>query len=247
MKRSALIVVCRNVLASGLLLNYALFSSRADEMVVPKQYSTEEGPGGISIFIENARHVFVYSADLFDDMPTGGGFIEGVSFRYNQRTSGPFSFDAMQDIEVRAGITSKPPDTFPQRTEFPIPFSILEARSDEVVFPRATIHTKATILPNVVNPFDIFIPFSTPYRYDPAAAHFYIDIRTFDGLSLFVDGALAQVDGTVSLLGGLESYDERRTGPIALFHFTPIPEPSIVALWMALGSLLLRPDKFRML
>jgi hypothetical protein len=239
MNKITFVGVSMRILTGVLLLSYASISALSDQMVVPKQYETVEGPEGISTFIENARHVFVYSADLFSDMPAGGGFIEGVTFRYNQRISGPFTYDAMQEIEVHAGITSKPPDSFPQRTEFPIPFSILEGRSDQVVLPRASIHMKDTILPNVVNPFNIHIPFSTPYRYDPATAHFYVDMRTFNGLSLFVDAPTESLQGVVGLLGSLESYDVRRSGPIALFHFTPIPEPSVSAISIGFGFLLL--------
>lgn len=234
MKGRDIVPIARAGLAAVLLAGSAFIRNNADEMVVPKQYATAEGPGGNSVF-DNTRQVVVYSADLFADVPEGGGYLEGVTFRFNQ-SSIPYSVDATVEFEMLAGVTSRHPHDFLPRTEFSVPFSILEGRSDEVVFPRAMIHIKDTILPNTVNPFDIHIPFSTPYRYNPASAHLYLDIRTYEKFALFMDGTRAQVDGVVSLHGTTEFYDVRRPGIVALFHFTPIPEPSAVTI--AIASLL---------
>lgn len=244
MKKRDLFGAARVVFVGALLLSNALVSNLADQTVVPNQYTNEEGPGGLFAFDDNSRQVFVYSADLFSLMPPGGGYLEGVAFRFNTSTLNR-TIDTTQELEVRIGITSKPPQSFPQTDEFgsPIPFSILEGRSAEVVFPRATIPVKSTIIANQLNPFNIHIPFAIPYRYDPVAAHLFIDVRTFDGASLFIDGT--RTDGVVSLLGDINSYYERREGPVALFQFTPIPEPTPLLFSMGISLILLTARKMK--
>jgi len=201
--------------------------------VVPSGAAGVNGDEAIEVpFLPGAlgrpyRFQQVYGAN---DMPIPFGvhYITGVAFRLNALSSGS-SFDTViPEIEVRVSTTQMPVDVLQGI------FSINTGPDEMVVHPRGPLHLSATFVPGAnVQPFDIIIPFSTPFVYDRSHGNLLLDVinyqqssvrRTFDAVGSNRDSVSGvSFDGLVEGTGFTQ-------GLVTLFRYEPVPEPSATVL-----------------
>lgn len=225
------------VVVTTVVLAATILTTTGDSLVVPGAYTNAKAPGSYFFFDEDSEHVIVYRSDLFPSWRNNGVIISGMTVRLDESQVNR-QIKAVQEIQVQAGYTAKNPEAFLQAINGPIPYG-LEPRSDTIVFPRATITTVATAIPNQLHPFNINIPFSVPFKYNPEQGNLFIHIKTFNGFQIDVDGHFSAQGITLVGSGGIKQgmYADIRGAPVALFTFTPIPEPSLI-VFFALFSLM---------
>jgi len=144
-------------------------------LVVPNALATVEGNSGNSypfnIGANTMRYQQVYAASQFGDMPAGGALINGIGFR---RDAGWGTFSAtLPAIQINLSTTAKAPDALSPT------FAGNVGPDDTVVFngPLALSST-ATGSPA---PFDIIIPLTNSFFYDPAAGNLLLEVRNSGG------------------------------------------------------------------
>ncbi len=175
----------------------------------------------------------VYGASDFDQIASGGGWISG--FEVNLVGGGPCCDFVLPNTEIRLSVTRKQPDGLS-----PV-FLDNVGVNESVVFGAGPLRIAAL----TGTGFDILIPFSTPYFYDPSMGNLLLEVRNYVGPSYPVApnraGLLAFEDTLGDSVSRVSVRDVNATsgdlstaGLVTLFHITPVSEPSTLAL-LALG------------
>jgi hypothetical protein len=205
-------------------------------LVVPNDMESNSGDSGATVPFNAAaggsvRYQQVYDASQFSVFASEGAWITHLVFRVDE-TFGQGFVSTLPNIRIDLSTTVKAPDGlstvfaenvggFDNRTVFSGSLSIRSAGSSS---------------------WDIVIPLQTHFLYRPSAGNLLLDVRNFSGgnTSLF-DGPSAQGDSVsmVYAYTGNGSGDVNSTtgilntfGLATLFEYTPVPEPSIVSLFV---------------
>jgi hypothetical protein len=123
--------------------------------------------------VNSMRYQQVFDAAQFRNL-RGPHQIITLVFRPDQTQGGRF-LEAIDDIQINLSITS--------RTSLNLSTVFAEnvGANDQVVFPRGPLHLSSSFLgpPFGAKFFDIFIPLSAPFVYDPARGNLLMDVRTY--------------------------------------------------------------------
>jgi len=122
----------------------------------------------------------VYHASLLPQEPL---LIRSMWFRRDRLVS-PVG-EVMTELQVRLSTTERQPD------ELDLDMSLNPGADETLVFEGAlSFDSTGTGPAEGPNPFDIEIPFATPFQYDPAAGNLLVDLQTIGGTgALYVDAA----------------------------------------------------------
>lgn len=141
--------------------------------VVPGGFEATEAPSANSFPFTAGinRYQQVYLASSFDN-PTQPIQIDSIAFRQDAGESTTLSVSIL-DLEIRLSTTTVTPVTL--STTF-----AANIGGDEFLVhdgPR-TLTSSNTLLGNGTKPFDIVIPLSSPFLYDPNNGNLLLDITT---------------------------------------------------------------------
>jgi hypothetical protein len=178
---------------SGLKLDLALkmvppgMPSNDAELVVPTIY--KETPGGThsGLLTENLRLQAVYGSNLF---PQGPILIKEIRFRPHQQYGSAFSA-TIPGFRVRLSTTTKQPDGL--STTFA---NNVGADVKEVFAGDAMVSSAFTAAAGGTKSFDIKIPFSQPFLYDPALGNLLFDF--VNPVPTGTTGATTRIDAGTS-------------------------------------------------
>ena len=191
------------------------------------------------------RYQQVMSSSSFSGDASKGGWITGVSLRADEGESRITWGGTLPDIQVSLSTTARQPDALS-----PV-FAENIGTDSTLVFGRGSISVEmyARNGPGPATTFGIL--FQKPFFYDPRGGNLLLDVRNFQGVDLQPDrhspqnpGALLDaVDQLGDGLSRIFSWDVNATradridslGLFCSFNFTPVPEPSAIALFF-LGS-----------
>src|SRR5215467_2733983 len=212
--------VFKRILPVLILVVLCAGASFGDTLVVPNSYATVNGGASLAEPFNNGlkiRYQQVYASSQFSAFG-GPKWIHGVYFRPDGRVGGfGHAFTQTYDkLEIHLSTTSVGPLTIGQNY-------VNNAGSDDTTVLNTALDGPVTISSASTGPvggpkdFDIYIPFTKAFRYDPAAGNLLIDIKR-DGTSLqlsefdFVSptttvgqayGFLSNPNGSVGRDGGL--------------------------------------------
>jgi hypothetical protein len=211
---------------------------RADVVVVPNSLTAAEGNANLSAG-GNLRVQQVYGASQFSGL--GVIQITGLAFRPGDISVAAFGPTTLPDLEVHLSTTSHVPDGLS-----PI-FAANVGPDDTTVFHDDWSRSSANAPgPGGTRAFDILLPFTTPFTYDPAAGNLLVDfIGNPGGTFLFLFPELIDahhVTGdSVSLIVAEPASSPTgipfvSVGVVTQFAFqpavAPVPEP---ATWILFG------------
>jgi hypothetical protein len=202
-------------------------------IVVPNSFTTTEGDGRLNTAPFNDagvpnRYMQIYAASQF---PAGQPLlISRIDFRPDATQLTAFSH-TFPNVQVFLSTTSQSVSGLSSTFAANIGPDNQLVRSGPL-----TVATANLPGPGTAKQFDIQIPFTTPFLYNPSKGNLLLDIRTFDpGATGFID-AISDLSGTIT---GLVFNDGSATattgtvqtfGAVTRFDFTPIPEPASVTL-----------------
>jgi len=161
------------VLVSGWTVT--VLAQPGNTLVVPNALANMEGNVGnvypFNFGTNSMRYQQVYAASQFGAMPAGGAFITGIAFRADAGWGG-FSTN-LSAVQINFSTTAKAPD------ELSATFADNPGPDDMVAFNGPlTLSSAAAGNPRA---FDIVIPLTTPYFYNPAAGNLLLDVRNAGG------------------------------------------------------------------
>jgi hypothetical protein len=177
----------------------------------------------------SARMVQVYSASEFNFFGAPSGRIDEIAFRLE---SGTGAAAGSWGVNIGLSTTTREPDSLSPVFDENGGADGVSVRLGTVLF----IATNTGISPR---PFEIRIPFTTPFFYDPSKGNLAVSIVTSGTRDLLLDAQLASGDsigrvyGPNALSGTVDSL-----GLVTRFEIVPVPEPSILAIG-AIGLLFL--------
>lgn len=164
-----------HALLSALGFGITLSTATASDLVIPCGLANSEGTGASGILTESAREQTVYAASNFPAEPIT---INGLRFRPNAsgyNPGGPFSH-TKRFIHVILSTTSRSPGglsrTFRENTG---------PDAELVVHGNVTLSSRFTGPDGGPKDFDIVVPFSSPFTYNPSAGNLLVDIEDFSG------------------------------------------------------------------
>jgi hypothetical protein len=165
-------------------------------LVVPNTNATVEGNSGnvypFNIGATDMRYQQVYASSQFGAVPAGGAFLTAFAFRVN---AGWGAFAAtLPGIQINLSTTAKAPDGLDTI------FANNVGLNDTVVYSGAlTLSSAASGSPAA---FDIVIPLTTPFWYNPAAGNLLLDVRNSGGGSSASFDAVSTTNDSVSRVYG---------------------------------------------
>ena len=222
--------------ASSLFLFLCAPLARANVIVVPNTQTTVEGnDNNFGPFFNNSvRYQQVYSASQFPS--TGPLRITQIAFRPDGSVTDPSLFIRFDSVRIDLSTTSSTPSTLSTV------FASNVGADNTTVFNSGVFET-APVTGPPGGPKGFTLTFAlTPFIYDPKAGDLLLDVRAFEsggGISAALDAEsnnpfTAHVDAPdISAASG----SAFATGLVTQFEFTPVPEPSTLALYL-LGALL---------
>jgi len=185
---------------------------------------------------ESGRFQQVYDSSLFGTLPTGGGLIAAISFRVDPFLGLPFSA-GIGNLQLNLSTTSRNPDGLS------LIFDANIGANDMVVLGPGPVGINGEGGVGVSS-FDVTFGFSSPFYYDPAMGNLLLDFRIYTGAGTdpgriaTLDAFDVAGDGVSSVFAfgnGLPSMGQASSlGLATAFLFTPVPEPSSLAL-LAVG------------
>ena len=209
--------------------------SQIQYQVVPNALETVPGNGSASVPfhvpIGSARYQQVFDAAQFSGLGPAGAIITNIAFRADE---GGQSFNTtLPDIQISLSTTTKVPDSLS-----PV-FAANIGANETIVYGRGSLHIR-TAGPAGPSNFDIVVPLSNPFFYQPAIGNLLLDVRNFAG------GGTTFFDAQVTLgdsISGVQAYTGDGSGSVnstmggthtgglvTLFEFTPVPEPGTPSL-----------------
>jgi hypothetical protein len=192
--------------------------------VAPNTAATNDSTFGSGVLIaSNYREQMIYGAIHFP--PDIGLVITELRLRPD-RSSGRAFTTTVANIQFNLSTTTRNPDglspTFANNVGF----------DDTVVFSGPlTISSQFTGPPNGPKDFDIIIPLSTPFLYNPAAGNLLLAVRNFSGSPLAspLGGGVFPGDAASRLGGGLTSPTGGSDSAVEALQiiYTPTNQPPI--------------------
>jgi hypothetical protein len=186
------------------------------------------GPFLVNFSTNSTRDQQVYGALDFSAISAGGGLITQIAFEVGG--SHAFLGAALPDIQISLSTTPKGPDALS-----PI-FANNVGSDDTVVFGRGILHLPGS---NPGEGFNIAIPLSKPFYFNPSAGNLLLDVRNYMGIPItqfFLPTFRAEntLGDSVSSVGsgavGDSAGQPSTIGLLTLFTVTPVPEPSSLTL-----------------
>ena len=168
-----------------------------------------------------AEYSQIYSSSFFGDNPV---LLTGMRFRPDAAFGDPF-MTTFSDVDVLIGFTTEDPDRFPTG---PVTAAGITAFSGPL-----TLSSEFTGPSGGPKNFDIVIPFSNPFLYDPSAGNLLFRFRSFGTLehSFSRRAQLDAIRGTgTGMSRRFEGFYEPG-GLVTQFDTAaPIPEPASMLL-----------------
>jgi len=220
---------------------------RSQNLIVPQEYASFEAPGdnfypfGITFSPPlSMRYQQVYASS---DFPLSGPvIITQMLFRPDAYQGGAFS-TVIPEVQIQLSTTSSAPDALNTT------FSSNIGADDTIVFPKGPLALSSAFTGGPAYfdkpyDFDIVINFSTPFMYDPKKGNLLFDVSIFDGASALAFDATNLDDYTDGMSRQYTSNNVSETtadyvdslGLVTEFTYSPVPEPSTIAL-LTLGAL----------
>lgn len=229
--------------------------SAGDQLVAPTGLENNFGNGIASAPLDilpgaSVRYQQVYSATEFAHTGIDAFLITGLRFRPTKLEpreippcpcGGAFS-SILPDIQFNMSTTLAGPDSLSAN------FSENLGLDDTIVYSRGLLSLRSIggVGPHV---FDISVNFSTPFLYLPANGNLLLDIRNYSGgETTFIDAQSVFGDSISSVrahtgedTGSVNSQSGfiATGGLTTMFEFTPIPEPSALALFAIASAVLI--------
>jgi hypothetical protein len=230
-------VIPRRLLAGlTVLAGCALAHGSTVSIVAPNGLTGTEGnidntyPFSVA---ETMRYQQVYAASQFGAIAAGGGMITGIAFRPDAVYGNAFTH-TIANIGIDLSMTTAGPGGLS------LTFANNVGANDTTVFNGSlTLSSAFTGPAGGPKNFDILIPLTTPFYYNPAAGNLLLDIRNFSsgnsGGNLI--SALDATSANPTLVGRVyafdasatsapNSFDEDTLGLVTQFTATPVPEPA---------------------
>jgi sugar lactone lactonase YvrE len=227
-------VIPRRLLAGlTVLVGCALAHGSTVSIVAPNGLTGTEG-NIANIFpfsvAETIRYQQVYTASQFGAIAAGGGMITGIAFRPDAVYGNAFTH-TIANIRIDLATTMAGPGGLS------LTFANNVGANDTTVF-NGSLTLSSTFTGPAGGPknFDILIPLTTPFYYNPAAGNLLLDIRNFSsgnsGGNLI--SILDATSANPTLVGRVytfdasapNSFDEDTWGLVTQFTATPVPEPA---------------------
>jgi hypothetical protein len=199
----------------------------AQQLVVPGGLANVEGNSSSSdLFVNGDAHLQqVYSASDFAFLGAATGRIDAISFRLKAGTDESFA-GSWRSVVVVASTTTRSPDGLSPHFSDNLGSDItgVFAGALFIVAPNSDLEPR---------PFDVRIPFATPFFYNPSAGNLSIDIVTLGSRTLTLDSQLVPGDSISRVWANPDSLNGTvdSMGLVTRFDITPIPEPASAALW----------------
>ena len=167
-------VTITNLYGSTISSNALLTVSTSGGLVVPLGLTNVEGNGDSGILTQAAREQTVYAATNFPPQPI---WITAIHFRPDATYSGGRAFtNTISNIQFHLSNTTNAPyqlnATFASNTGTNVTTVFNGALALSSQFSGPAQGPKA---------FDIVVPFTTPFLYDPQAGNLVVDIQNFSG------------------------------------------------------------------
>ena len=208
----------------------------ATAVVVPNNSAEIEGDiSNVAPFTDAGtnRYQQVYAASQFAAVQPGGALITEIAFRPNWQFAAPGPF-VVADVQIELSTTDKPPHMLDGV------FANNVGADNTVVFGPGTLMLSTLHAGPARGPkaFDILIPLTTPFFYDPAHGNLLLDVRKFTQTSLFDNRpAFDAIEGdpTTSRLHNHNPNDPNAVAAAGrdyglITRFTFVPEPSAASL-----------------
>jgi hypothetical protein len=234
MKRGFSGYTSSGLLYSLIYLVAVAISAEDVAFVLPNGFEDKPGNAFTSEAFRNGpdRVEQVYAASQFQ--APFGLFITAISVRVDEKET--LSYDAViPGFQIRLS-------TFSQSLAALSPFHELNRGSDEITVFNGDIHLTGRALgTGQPNPFDLRIPFTTPFSYNPSAGHLLIYMESFGSTlgSQFIDSHDYGLDSSIARQTWHDSFlSVVNQGFIMKFEATLVPEPKSVLLILAGLSLL---------
>lgn len=170
------------------------------------------------------RYQQAHAAALFP----GSGTITELRFRPDVDAGGAFG-PVELDVEIRLSTTASPPDTMSRV------FADNVGPDETVVLARGPLTLASAASGDAVNAFDVVVPLTTPFEYDPAMGNLLVDVFVHGGsFTTFLDAVESNTDGVgrrfaadVAATSDTNSAGTERTALVTQFVFGP-GEPAVV-------------------
>ncbi|MBI5387580.1 MAG: immunoglobulin domain-containing protein [Verrucomicrobia bacterium] len=188
-------VVVANEIASVTSSIAVLSVDLNPNLIVPDVWANTGGGGGSSVLRHSIRLQEVYSASQFPPRPI---LIQELRFRPNAAYGQPFS-ETIAHLQINLSATTVQPGSLSST------FANNPGANDTVVFAGSISLSSACLGPvNGPKEFDIVIPLTTPFLYDPSVGNLLVDFHNFSGsLVTYVDaGSASGTASRVFALGG---------------------------------------------
>lgn len=215
----------------------AVAVAQGASLVVPNNMEAVYGNSSASVPFHmalgnSARYQQVYDASEFSSFGPGGGLITHLAFRVDNGSGA--SFDTIiPDIQINLSTTSRTPDGL--STVFAENIGL----DNTIVYERGALSIGSSG-PGNPAAWEVVIPLSTAFYYQPSAGNLLLDVRNFaGGMTSFFDGRELIGDSVSSVYaftgdgsGSVGSLSGNRLtfGFANLIQFTPVPEPGTLGL-----------------
>jgi hypothetical protein len=202
------------------------------DVIVPGGLTSVEGnsnngfPFNLGGFgLTSQRYQQVYAASEFGSVPV---LITGIAFRPDAQFGGAFSA-ILSNVQIDLSTTTAAPDSLSATFSNNIGADVTTVRSGSL--PLSSSFTGPAGGPK---DFDIVIPFTTPFLYDPTLGNLLLDVRNFSSGTTTTFDAEASID-SISRLFSLDGVGATSglldtSGVVTKFQVsgsTPaVPEPS---------------------
>ena len=214
------------------LLAWSAFSQGPVQLVVPNGLTNVEGNSSSSEIFSTttARLQQVYAASEFMSVSAPTCRIDAISFRFDG--SSTQGFLGFRSVTMSLSTTTRSPDSLS-------PVYDDNAGPDAVLVFGGMHGFFATNTSTMPRSFELRIPLTTPFFYEPAKGNLSLGLITSAGATAFLlDAQNIPGDGVGRVIGGNTLSGAVDTlGFVTRFEITAIPEPSVIALFCA-GTLI---------
>lgn len=214
------------LLALSLSLTYVALTEAAEQIVVPGGLANTEGNSASADLFRTSATTFqhVFAASEFAFLGAATGRIDGISFRLDGDTGQGFT-GIWPGISLILSTTAQSPDSLsPHFGDNAGPDSV------EVYGGVLGIFAQGGTSPRL---FQITIPFTTPFFYDPSRGNLSMIFFTSPGsVSIELDAQLAADDSVGRVFGDGLNGAVDTLGLVTRFDVTPVPEPSTIVLFL---------------
>jgi hypothetical protein len=198
----------------------------ASRLVIPPGLETRNGLGGTGTLDTSQRIQEVYEASMFPTYP-----IEILEIRFRPNISLGHAFTTVvPNIQVRLSTTQREADAL--STSF-----AQNIGEDETTVFSGALNLSSSFSGPASGPknFDVIVPLTTPFVYDPAAGNLLLDSSNFSGSGAAkMDGEGSTLDGASRLIsldvnGVSGNRDSAADVLQVIYHVASLSPPSILA------------------